>query len=70
MVIIISLVGSNLIANGDDSVIIDGESIWLEIPEHLLSIDKFLKRQRTNPRQYYTWKGVTIHKQLQPEQGR
>ena len=40
---IYSLVGDDLIARGYDSVVVDGESIWLEIPEHLLSTHKLLK---------------------------
>ena len=57
-------------ATGYDNVIADGESIWLELPENHINRTSFKKRQLTSSRQYYTFNGVTLHKQLELEIGR
>ena len=70
LVEIYSLVGDKLVAKGYDRAVVDGESIWLEIPENLLCKQNFIRRQTTSSRQYFTASGVTIHQQLDLEHGR
>ena len=59
-----------MISRGYNRVVTDGESIWLEIPKELLCTSRFVKRQLTPSRQYFTLNGVTLHHQLQTELGR
>ena len=64
-----TLVGDD-IARGYNRVVINRESIWLEIPENWLCMKSFTKQQLTPSPQYLTLNGVTIHHQLQNELGR
>ena len=67
---IYSLVGNTPIASSYSTVVADGESLWLEIPESSINWKPFYRRQRTTSRQYWTANGVTLHQQLALETGR
>ena len=64
---IYGVVGDNLVATGYDNVIEDGESIWLKLPENHINLTSIKQRQITSSRRYYTFNGVTLHKQLELE---
>ena len=63
----ITTISGELIANGYDRVIADGESLWLEIPRTKLLLGKLQARQRTSSRYFYTLHGATIHQQIASE---
>ena len=63
----ITTFNGQLVANGYDRVVADGESIWIEIPKSKLNLSQFQPRQRTAPRHFYTLSRVTAYKRLQTE---
>ena len=65
----LTTIQGELIATGYDRVVVDGESILLEIAEANLLLNKFRPRKHTSSRHFHTFSGVTAHHQLETELG-